>query len=84
MFYTYVLKSSKDNKLYVGYTENLKIRFETHNKGKVKSTKDRRPLTIVYYEACLNKKDALHRETYLKTIYGKRYIKNRLKSYYTG
>ena len=84
MFYTYVLRSIKDNKLYVGYTENLKLRFETHNKGLVESTKERRPLKLVYYEASINKKDALHRETYLKTAYGKKYLRERLKSYFMG
>lgn len=84
MFYTYVLSSEKDNQLYVGYTEDLKVRFETHNKGKVKSTKNRRPLKLIYYEACNNKKDALHREEYFKTTYGNKYIKNRLKYYFMG
>jgi putative endonuclease len=84
MFYTYVLFSYKDKNFYVGCTENLKIRFETHNKGGVPSTKNRRPLKLVYYESCLNNKDARHRENYLKTTYGNRYIKNRLKSYFTG
>jgi len=28
MFYTYILISNKDNKLYIGYTKNLKLRFE--------------------------------------------------------
>jgi Rrf2 family protein len=50
----------------------------------VGSTKNRRPLILVYYEACLNQSDATRREKYLKTIYGKRYIKNRLKSYLIG
>ena len=84
MFYTYVLQSNRDKKLYIGCTENLKLRFETHNKGDVESTKDRRPLKIVYYEGCLNRKDALKREIYFKTTYGSRYLKGRLKSYFTG
>ncbi|MFA5871383.1 MAG: GIY-YIG nuclease family protein [Parcubacteria group bacterium] len=84
MRYVYVLRSLKDNKNYVGYTKNLKLRFEQHNKGLVDSTKDRRPLNLVYYEACLNQQDATKREKYLKTIYDKRYIKNRLKSYLIG
>ena len=84
MYYTYVLLSKKDNKFYVGYTKNLKLRFEQHNKGKVKSTKDRQPLELIYYEACLNQQDATKREKYLKTYYGKFYIKKRLKSYFTG
>ncbi|GBE16346.1 GIY-YIG nuclease superfamily protein [bacterium BMS3Abin15] len=84
MQYVYVLRSRKDNKNYVGYTKNLKLRFEHHNKGLVASTRNRRLLKLVYYEACINRQDATKGEKYLKTIYGKRYIKNRLKSYLTG
>jgi len=84
MYYVYILQSIRDNKFYTGYTKNLKFRFELHIKGKVESTKDRRPLKLVYYEACINQQDATHREKYLKTYYGKKYIKNRLKSYLTG
>jgi len=84
VYYTYILQSQKDKMFYTGYTENLKSRFESHCKGLVKSTKDRRPLEIVYYEACLNQQDATHREKYLKTTYGKAFIKKRLKTYLTG
>ena len=70
--------------MYTGCTNNLKLRFEQHQKGLVESTKDRRPFIIIYYEACVNKSDAFHREKYLKTFYGKMYLKNRLKSYFTG
>jgi putative endonuclease len=84
MQYIYVLKSKKDDNNYVGYTKNLKLRFEQHNKGLVSSTKNRKPLKLIYYEACLNQQDATKREKYLKTIYGKRYIKSRLKSYLIG
>lgn len=83
-YYTYILKSIKDGKLYTGYTKNLKLRLEEHNKGKVISTKERRPLKLIYYEACLSRSDATHREKYLKTYHGKMFIKNRLKSYLTG
>ena len=83
-YYTYVLKSSKDNKFYTGYTKNIKLRFEQHNQGSVESTKNRRPFKLIYFEACLNQKDALHREKYLKTFYGKMFIHKRLKSYLTG
>jgi putative endonuclease len=84
MFYTYVLQSSKDKKLYVGFTKNLKSRFDQHSRGLVESTKNRRPLKLVYYEACLDQDDATHREKYLKTVYGKKFIKNRVKSYLIG
>lgn len=84
MHYVYILRSAKDNKNYAGYTKNLKLRFEEHQKGKVESTKNRRPLKLIYYEACLNQQDATHREKYLKTYHGKMFLKNRLKSYLTG
>ncbi len=84
MFYVYVLQSKQDNKFYTGYTKNLKLRFDGHNKGRVQSTKNRLPLKLIYYEACLNQQDATHREKYLKTYYGKAFIKKRVKSYLTG
>jgi putative endonuclease len=83
-YYVYILRSDKDKNFYVGYTENLKSRFEQHQKGQVDSTKDRRPLKIIYSEACLDKHDALHREKYLKTYLGRRFLQNRFKSYLTG
>jgi putative endonuclease len=83
-YYVYVLQSQKDGKFYTGYTKNLKLRFEEHEKGEVSSTKNRRPLTLIYFEGCLNQQDATHKEKYLKTHYGKMFIKNRLKSYLTG
>ena len=84
MIYVYVLFSLKDQKFYVGYTKDLKKRIKDHTDGKVYSTKNRRPLQLIYYEACLAEKDAIHREKYLKTTYGKRYIRNRLRYYLTG
>lgn len=70
--------------LYTGYTQNLELRFKQHNDGLVGSTKDRRPLILTYYEACLNKNDAIHREKYLKSYHGKMFLHNRLKTYLTG
>ena len=79
-----MLLSKKDNRMYVGFTKNLKLRFEQHKKGLVNLTKNRRPLILIYYEACVNQKDATHREKYLKTYLGKMFIRKRLKSYLTG
>lgn len=84
MFYVYVLQSQKDNMFYTGYTNDLQKRLSQHNNGKVKATMNRAPLLLVYFEACLNQQDATHREKYLKTSWGKRYIKSRLKNYLTG
>jgi putative endonuclease len=84
MFYVYVLISLHDGGLYIGCTKDLNARINKHNSGLVESTKNRLPLEIVYYEACLNQSDALRREKYLKTTYDRRYLKNRLKGYFTG
>lgn len=66
MFYVYVLKSKKDNNLYIGSTNNLKRRFTEHNSGKVYSTKFRKPFIIMYYEAYKSERDARKRESNLK------------------
>ena len=66
MFYTYVLMSGKDKCLYVGSTNDLKRRLQEHNAGDVGSTKPRRPLTLIYYEAYVAEEDARKRENQLK------------------
>jgi putative endonuclease len=83
-YYTYVLQSLGDMNFYTGYTKDLQLRFEQHNRGFVESTKERRPFKLVYYEACLNQNDAIRREKYLKSYHGKMFLKKRLKSYLTG
>jgi len=84
MHYVYVLRSKADGGFYIDCTKNLKTRVKLHNSGDVKSSKSRLPMELIYYEACLNSKDAYIREKYLKTTYGRRYLKNRLKEYFTG
>jgi putative endonuclease len=72
MFYFYAFQSLKDKDLYFGYTNNLQERTKEHNAGRVPSTKDRRPLELVYYKAYRSEKDARERE---------RQIKRRAKAY---
>ena len=81
--YVYVLRSEKDGEFYTGYTHDIDGRVRRHNNGAVEATKNRRPLKLVYWEACISREDATRREKYLKTAWGKRYIKGRLK-YYLG
>ena len=82
--YVYVLRSATDENFYVGYTKDLRRRKEEHDNGNVRSTASRRPLELVYYEACRSQADATKREKYLKTAWGKRYIKGRIPDYLTG
>jgi len=83
-YYIYVLQSEKDYSFYVGYTDDIRRRFKEHQDGKVRSTRKRIPLRLSYWEGCLSQQDAISREKYLKTAWGKRYIKNRLKEYLVG
>lgn len=80
-YYTYVLYSLKDNKFYIGHTDNLKKRVNQHKNGLVNATRPRRPLRLVYFEGCLSLYDAIHREKYFKTGYGRGFLKERLKNW---
>ena len=79
MEYTYVLLSERDGRFYTGSTSDLRARFRDHNAGGVHSTAYRRPLKLLYYEACLSTADARRRERFLKSGKGKRHLNNRLK-----
>ena len=81
MYYTYVIYTKIGNHFYYGYTEDLKKRISDHQKGKSRYTKRYVDWKLIYYEACLNKKDAKRRELYLKTTEGRRMIKLRLREY---
>ncbi|MBD3311567.1 MAG: GIY-YIG nuclease family protein [Candidatus Magasanikbacteria bacterium] len=80
MFYVYILKSKKDSKFYIGFTSNLRLRLKNHIDGKVKSTKYRRPLELIYYESYIVEELAKEREKKLKQ-YGSAYtgLMKRLK-----
>ncbi|MBI4090215.1 MAG: GIY-YIG nuclease family protein, partial [Candidatus Kerfeldbacteria bacterium] len=66
MYYVYVLRSHKDEKLYIGYTGELKKRLKQHNDGEVLSTRSRRPFELIYLEGYKSIKDARKREKNLK------------------
>lgn len=79
MYYVYALKSIKDGNMYYGMTSDLNRRIEDHNKGKVKSTRSRRPLKVIYYEKVKGLKNARRKERYFKSGFGRKYIKNKIK-----
>ena len=78
MFYVYILRSKKDNNLYVGFSADLRKRFVEHNKGKVNATKNRLPLELIYYEAFKDELMARRQELFYKTGQGRRVLKKRL------
>jgi putative endonuclease len=79
-FYVYILFSLKDKKLYIGDTENLKIRLGEHFNGRVKATANRRPLEIIHYEAFTDIRDAKVRERFLKSGFGQSQMKKALQN----
>lgn len=85
MFYTYVLRcfDVKRNRIefYTGHSEKISDRIEDHIEKSVKTTKSFNEIVLVYYEACLNKTDAIKRERQLKTGFGRGYIKKRIENY---
>jgi putative endonuclease len=81
MHYAYILISEKNGIFYTESTSNLKRRLDEHNGGKVESTKRRKPLRLIYYEACIDENDARQRKKYLKSGMGKKYIRSRIKNY---
>ena len=78
LYYVYVIKSVKDDKLYVGHTNNLKKRLNEHNNGLVESTSKRRPFKFIYCEVSNYLQNAISREKSLKTGFGRAYLKRRL------
>ena len=82
-YYTYILQSLKTKKWYIGYTKDLRKRFAQHQNNLSTYTRGRGPFKLIYYESCLNAIDAKAREKYLKSGMGRRFIKNRLKNFFS-
>lgn len=76
----YVLLSLKDGKLYIGYSTDVRQRVRFHNFGLNTSTKYRRPLKLVYYEAYSSEKDARRREKFLKSGRGHEVLHKQLEN----
>lgn len=78
MYYVYALVSIKNRHVYIGYSTDVSNRVDTHNAGKVKSTKANVPWELIYYEAFLSKHDATKREYQLKRSSYKTRLKRRI------
>ena len=81
MYYVYLLESKKDSSWYIGYSQDLRKRFESHNDGKNKATMYKRPWVLIYYEAYFIMKDAKKREVFLKSGSGRRFLKKQIAEY---
>lgn len=81
MYYTYVLESLKSKELYIGQSSNLKQRLKAHNAGKSKHTSKNKPYILIFYLAFIVESDSKRFERYLKSGYGRRFLKNSIKDY---
>ena len=76
MWFVYILKCA-DNSYYTGCTSDLDDRINRHLKGENTYTKERLPVSLVYYSAFNNKYKAYEFEKYLKSGSGKAFAKKR-------
>jgi len=79
MYYVYVLRSKKNGRFYTGHTDNLERRISEHNRGKSKSTFNRGPFELVYFESRPTRSQAVSREKFLKGGKGREFLKKQLK-----
>jgi putative endonuclease len=84
MWNLYILESQKNKRLYVGITDNLKRRIAEHNSGRGgEYTRKNCPFKLIFYEAYLEKNDAIRAEKFFKSGYGREVLrKNKLLSYF--
>lgn len=80
MYIVYLLKSKIKQKSYVGITNNINRRLKEHNCGKVRSTKSRKPLRLIFKEEYINKFEAFKKERYYKTVKGKKELKTKISN----
>jgi len=76
MFYVYILRSIKDKRKYIGFTNNLIRRIQQHNNGKCIATKNRRPFELIFSEEFETRQEAANKEKFFKTGKGREYIKD--------
>jgi len=81
MHYVYMLRSARDDGFYIGYSANLRKRFQQHAQGDAFATSYRGPWKLSYYEADLERDDALGRERYLESGSGRKILKTQLRHY---
>ena len=74
IYLTYVLRSNKDYKRYIGSTNNLNRRIAEHNAGKVISTRRRKPMELIFLKKFATRKEAETYEKFLKTGKGREWL----------
>ena len=81
--FIYILRCA-DNRLYIGSTRDIDKRIEAHKDGKVRTTKSRRPIKLIYSEEMTTYTEARKRELYLKSGTGREWLKQKLEEWPRG
>ncbi|MFA5946009.1 MAG: GIY-YIG nuclease family protein [Patescibacteria group bacterium] len=72
MFYIYFLRSLKNRKVYVGFTSKLpEVRLAEHHIGTNTWTRQNGPFELLYFEMYYCKEDAMAREKFYKSGFGR-------------
>jgi len=79
MYFVYILRSRKDNNVYIGITSDIEKRLKQHNSGKNLSTKYRTPFDLIYSEKTENRVDARNREKYFKSGVDREWIRDNMR-----
>jgi len=70
MFTVYVLQNSISKRHYIGSTNDIDRRLEEHNRGQTQSTRQIGIWSLVYFEKCTTKLEAVRREKQIKSYKG--------------
>ncbi len=76
MYIVYALKSDKDQRIYVGISQDVFKRLKEHNRGQTRSTKVYRPWRILHVEYFNTRLEARLIEKKWKSGSGKEYLKS--------
>jgi putative endonuclease len=78
----YILYSESKEKIYVGSSREIdsKIRLQSHNAGRSRSTKSGRPWILIHEEFLQSYADARKKELFLKSGQGRSWIKEKWKT----
>ncbi len=83
MFYLYILYSHKTKKLYTGQTNNIERRLKEHFSGKIFSTKNNLPVSLIYTEECQTRSEVMKREKFFKSLHSSNLKQRILKKFLT-
>ncbi len=80
MYSVYILRSTRTQGYYVGYSGNVQRRLAEHNRGKVRSTRRQVPFEVIYPEGFGSEAEARRRDGAIKRQKSRKYIDRLVKN----